>query len=171
MTTILKLKALMLLFLTSAFIANAGSPFQNAQITLQSPSGKSYKATTDANGKFSINGVDEDCDGFSISVKSGNSVFQTGNNNKLSVPKQTQGVTFGEKTITSPRDAASGQATGKRQHKPIVFKTSLCPKGSEDCDDVDACYVELTIDGSNIQGMAINEKGLPGEKKPKKSNK
>lgn len=28
---------------------------------------------------------------------------------------------FEEKTVSAPRDSASGQATGKRQHKPIRF--------------------------------------------------
>lgn len=35
--------------------------------------------------------------------------------------RQTQGASFGEKVSSSaPRDAASGQATGKRQHKPYA---------------------------------------------------
>jgi hypothetical protein len=44
----------------------------------------------------------------------------------------------------SPRDAASGLPTGKRQHKPV----GMAPDGDETGDDA--------------QGMAINEKGLPG---------
>ncbi len=40
-------------------------------------------------------------------------------------------------TVTSPRDAASGQATGKRQHKPISVTTSARRKGRE----ASACYL------------------------------
>jgi len=52
--------------------------------------------------------------------------------------------------VVAPRDAASGLPTGKRQHGAL-----------DDDDDGDGA--------PDVQGMAINEKGLPGEKKPKKT--
>ena len=35
------------------------------------------------------------------------------------------GQATGKHEVTSPRDAASGQATGKRQHKPVTFTMQL----------------------------------------------
>jgi hypothetical protein len=57
--------------------------------------------------------------------------------------------------VSSPRDAASGQATGKRQHKPSVGMAA-----------------EEEPDGTpEPQGMAINEKGLPGGSTKAKTGK
>lgn len=66
--------------------------------------------------------------------------------------------------VKAPRDAASGQASGKRQHGAIRITNdfSSCPISIDEPG--------VTITGQ-IYGMAINEKGLPGEKKPKKSTK
>jgi hypothetical protein len=55
---------------------------------------------------------------------------------------------------SAPRDAASGQATGKRQHKPL----SVNPDLDSDNDG---------ISDADAQGMAINEKGMPGNYKAK----
>lgn len=63
-------------------------------------------------------------------------------------------------SVKSPRDAASGLATGKRQHGAITItkEWSRCEIA------IDEPGVQIT---GQIYGMAINEKGLPGEKKPK----
>jgi hypothetical protein len=66
--------------------------------------------------------------------------------------------------VKSPRDAASGQATGKRQHAPI----RIVKEWESSSIAIDEPGVHIT---GQIYGMAINEKGLPGEKKPKKSTK
>jgi hypothetical protein len=67
-------------------------------------------------------------------------------------------------SVKSPRDAASGQATGKRQHAPI----RIVKEWESSSIAIDEPGVHIT---GQIYGMAINEKGLPGEKKPKKSTK
>jgi hypothetical protein len=67
-------------------------------------------------------------------------------------------------SVKSPRDAASGQATGKRQHGAIT----ITKEWSRCAISIDEPGVHLT---GQIYGMAINEKGLPGEKKPVKSTK
>jgi hypothetical protein len=75
-------------------------------------------------------------------------------------------------TIKSPRDAASGQASGKRSSG---FQLRIRP----DYDDdklIDACAISIDEPGvhvtGQIYGMAINEKGLPGGKsKDTKSTK
>ncbi|MEX0595898.1 MAG: type VI secretion system tube protein TssD [Candidatus Paceibacterota bacterium] len=51
--------------------------------------------------------------------------------------------------ITSPRDAATGQATGKRQHEPIVIRkeidraTPLLLKALVDNNKIDAVEIKL----------------------------
>ena len=61
------------------------------------------------------------------------------------------------KSATAPRDAASGQATGKRQHKPMA--TPAPDADNDGASDADA------------QGMAINEKGMPGKAASAKAGK
>lgn len=56
--------------------------------------------------------------------------------------------------VKSPRDAASGLATGKRAHKPMAASPDL----DSDNDGVSE---------TDAQGMAINEKGMPGNTKAK----
>jgi hypothetical protein len=151
----------------------------HAKITLKCSSGKTYTATTDSKGKFSF--TDLDCDGdYSLSVSTDVMSYSWGATNSGSFTgssdtkagKSSGGgagkVSVHDMSVTK-RDAASGLPTGKRMHKPFKTTHSLCSKGSQDCDD--KCVISLSSDGTTITGMAINEKGLPGEKKPAKSNK
>jgi hypothetical protein len=82
--------------------------------------------------------------------------------------------------VTSPRDAASGLATGRRQHTPVRVST-----GDVDGDGMSGAAAQdhnssrsnksasaSAPDGSgdgetDAQGMAINEKGMPGNYKAK----
>jgi hypothetical protein len=94
-------------------------------------------------------------------------------------------------SVKSPRDAASGMATGKRQHSPVTVRKELdksSPGMAATADaDGDGSPATAAQDhnssrsnktgsvisdgdgdgGGEPQGMAINEKGLPGEKKAK----
>lgn len=164
-------------FSSNGFSAK-GKHIANAVITMKC-NGKTYTATTDDNGKFTIK--DYDCDGdYTFSVKTSGTIelqsWSWGVSNSGSFSQGSGGgagkVNVQDLSVTK-RDAASGQATGKRQHKPIRISHTLCPDGKDqDCNGtVDRCVLELTYDGNTIQGMAINEKGLPGEKKPAKGNK
>jgi hypothetical protein len=67
-------------------------------------------------------------------------------------------------TVKSPRDLATGQSSGKRQHGAISITS-----------DFTACAISIDEPGvhvtGQIYGMAINEKGLPGNKPTPKSNK
>lgn len=176
----ISLVALIIVF--SGIMANAGEPLRNAKITLKSPDGKTYTAMTDASGKFVIRDMDSDGDGFSMEVSSTGGSFSSNSSNKFRVVAASSessssreagtGQSSGKRSV-SPRDAASGLPTGKRMHKPFTLTLSLCVVGKEQCDDGnDRCVIQLSSDGENIQGMAINEKGLPGEKvRPKKSTK
>jgi hypothetical protein len=67
-------------------------------------------------------------------------------------------------TVKSPRDLATGQSSGKRQHGAIT----ITKEWSRCAISIDEPGVHIT---GQIYGMAINEKGLPGEKKPVKSTK
>jgi hypothetical protein len=161
----------------SAFAAK-GTHIANAKITMKCSGGKTYTATTDDNGKFTIK--DYDCSGdYTFSVKSTGvevSSWSWGASNSGTFAKGSGGgsgkANVQDLSMTkSSRDIATGQATGKRQHKPVTMKHTLCLDGKDqDCDGTaDRCVLEITYDGNTIQGMAINEKGLPGTKP--KSNK
>ncbi|MBL8980655.1 MAG: hypothetical protein JNL26_00630 [Gemmatimonadetes bacterium] len=55
--------------------------------------------------------------------------------------------------ITSPRDAASGQATGKRQHKPIMARSAAAwMDGGITAED----------DWQNIKGVSVEFKSASG---------
>jgi hypothetical protein len=96
---------------------------------------------------------------------------------------------------SAPRDAASGQATGKRQHKPVTVRKEIdksAPATATTADvDGDGVAATSTQDhnssrsnktasvtqddgtgtGTEPQGMAINEKGLPGGSTKAKTGK
>jgi len=150
-----------ILLFAGSILATAEEPLRNATVTLKCSNGKVLTTKTDVNGNFSVQNRDNDCDGFTIEAKTDIMSWSWGASNPS--PR----VSFSDlNAVKAPRDAASGQATGKRQHKPITIY--LCPNG--DCA-AGRCDVDLVSDGTTITGkMAINEKGLPGKKSPK-SNK
>lgn len=162
--------ALLIAFLALPAFVQAKAPLANAKMTFSCPSGSSFTVTTDASGRFSFK-KDDDCDGFTLSVQTsdGASLRSSGGRKGWDGTVKGSASVSERSSIVSPRDAASGLPTGKRQHSPIRFSTSVCASG--DCvSAADACTIEFTVDGDQVQGMAINEKGLPGEKKPKKTN-
>ena len=102
------------------------------------PPGEYQVVITSADGR-SVSLADLDGDGRSDIIiegrGAGGSSLSTGggagkvNVQDLSITKQTQGSTFGEKApggsgvsggVVSPRDHASGLPTGRRMHKPMV---------------------------------------------------
>ncbi len=151
--------ALLMALLALPALVQAKSPMSNAKVTLTCSNGATFSATTDADGKFSIR-KDDDCDDFTITVSSEGTTLS---NSRWSWGASQSG------SMSNKREAGSGLATGRRQHQPIRVSTSLCPNG-ECTSSSSVCTIDLTVTGPQIQGMAINEKGLPGEKKPKKTN-
>lgn len=140
------------LMLSANELATAkGSPIKGAKIILKSPSGKTYTATTDNSGKFEFSNVEPEDGGFTISIQSDNKTY-------LSSSKATYDI----KSNKTAREHASGMASGKRTHKPIRFRGEFVSEGNTNEHFIITCE----SDGSLIQGMAINEKGLPGKKSP-----
>jgi hypothetical protein len=173
-----KITFLLLGFILFSYVAmQAGEPLSNATISVKSPSGQTFTATTDASGRCVFDDFDSESGSFSVEVKHKQKMWLTSNFRltlRESPTLPSSGTTTynkGGKGSTAAREAGSGMSTGKRQYEPFTFKTTLCPKGSEDCDDtMDRCVVTISCDGGPvIQGMAINEKGLPGDK-PRKPN-
>jgi len=164
-------KMMILIFgclLISITAMQAGEHIKDAVIVLKSPTGKTYKGTTDASGRCVFRDLDCDGDGWSVQMKTDTYVWKQKTKSSFSVvdasssssqlrESPTKSSTKGtssvaeESSVSSPRDAASGQATGKRMHKPFSYKTTLCPNGS--CAD---SSVELTLesDGSTITCQA-----------------
>jgi hypothetical protein len=160
------------LILTMASL-QAGEHIKDAVIILKSPSGKTYKATTDASGRCVFKDLDCDGDGWSVQMKTDTYVWKPTKKSSFSVvdasssssqlrESPTKSSTKGtssvaeESSVSSPRDAASGLPTGKRMHKPFSFRTSLCPNGS--CDD-SSCEISLESDGATITCLAVQTKG------------
>ncbi len=85
----------------------------------------------------------------------------------VTVPKQTQGQTFGERVV-SPRDAASGLPTGKRQHKPLALSpprdaASGLPTGKRQHKPLRAFDPGFDAGSSGDEGMTTRDaaSGLP----------
>jgi hypothetical protein len=155
----------------------AGEHIKDAVIVLKSPTGKTYKATTDASGRCVFRDLDCDGDGWSVQMKTDTYVWKLKTKSSFSIEdasssssqlresptkSSTKGTTSvaEESSVSSPRDAASGLPTGKRMHKPFTYKTTLCPDGS--CVD-GSCEITLESDGTTITCMAINTKGTGGK--------
>jgi YD repeat-containing protein len=88
----------------------------------KNPGGTIYPAKLIWSPRSNVVG-DEECDNGSIMKLSGGGMPNRISMN-VTVPKQTQGATFGEK-VKSPRDSSSGLATGRRQHQPISFGNGI----------------------------------------------
>jgi hypothetical protein len=114
---------------TGATVASAQADSSGHLRFTNVPPGDYKLVLTNADGR-SVTVGDLDGDGQSDIVVQGASPSSGGgaggagkvNVQDLSFTKrQTQGASFGEKAaVVSPRDSASGQATGKRQHKPYA---------------------------------------------------
>lgn len=171
--------AIILAFLGLSTISYAGEPLSNADVTVKFDNGKTYTAKTDRSGKFSIRDVDEDCDGFTCEVSSATlpSLFKAkekANRTKCSSNlMRTSKAPASTSTGTASRGTSSTgtSSTGTVTASPTLTLCQASGRG-EVCDDSnDRCLMYITFNGNEIQGMAINEKGLPGEKKPPKGNK
>ena len=85
-----------------------------------------------------IEGVDGESSSSSSSIDVLSWSWGASNAGSMSAPAGTG-------RVASPRDAASGLATGKRQHKPLV-----CRVGGGDCDDLS------TLDRvAEVQGFSV----------------
>jgi len=109
---------------TGATVASAQADASGRVRFSNLPPGDYQLVLTNADGR-SVTVADLDGDGQGDFVVQG--VAGGGGAGKVSVQdlsmtkKQTQGASFGEKAaVVSPRDAASGLPTGKRQHKPYA---------------------------------------------------
>lgn len=166
-----KIAAVLLLsFVVYSHSSFAGEPMRNAKITLKAPDGKTYTAVTDASGKFVIRDMESSGSGFSFEVSSSDKTYLCGTTNHFRVVSSSSSSSSGESSsVSTAREKSTGQASGKRTHKPFSTKLTLCPGGDQDCDGAaDKCVINVSSDGETIQGMAINEKATPVEKKPKK---
>ncbi|MCW1923067.1 hypothetical protein OKA05_10925 [Luteolibacter arcticus] len=106
--------------------ARPGNPIKGVSVKCGGPSGS---VPLDSPSSFT-GGLNDDVDELRMSGINGGMPNRISMN--VTVGKQTQGATFGEKVnaglhaaggalahgVKSPRDAASGLATGKRQHSP-----------------------------------------------------
>lgn len=154
--------AILVAFIGLSTISYAGEPLRNADVTVKFDNGKTYTAKTDRSGKFTVSGVDEDCDGFTCEVSS------------ATLPSLMKAKEKANRTKCSSSAMRSTKASSKTVTATASPTLTLCPASGkgEVCDDSnDRCLMYITFNGNEIQGMAINEKGLPGDKKPAKGNK
>jgi hypothetical protein len=124
----------------------------------ESPSRPRDSASGQATGKRSGEPLDDDSDDDGtpeLTSKKGYDYYKaksdmnTSKGLRESPTKTSTGKTSLRESPSRPRDSASGQATGKRSGEPL-----------DDDSDGDS--------SPEPQGMAINEKGLPGDKPIKK---
>jgi hypothetical protein len=177
------------LFMTATiFIANAGEHIRDAIIVIKSPSGKTYKATTDASGRCVFRDVEGGTGKWTVQMTYQKITFKAKEGASLSIESSSSSSEIRESptksskssnplyeessssstsplsesstsSVKSPRDVATGQSSGKRTHKPFSSITVLCPDGT--CAD-GTCEVSLESDGTTIVCIAINQKGTPG---------
>jgi hypothetical protein len=172
--------AILVLIATTIIKAQAGEHIKDAVIVIKSPTGQTYKATTDASGRCVFRDVDggegkwsvqmtyqritfKAKEGASLAIVDESSSSSSKSSNPLYQESSSSGTNpLSESTkssVKSPRDVATGQASGKRTHKPFSFSTVLCPDGR--CAD-GTCEITLESDGTTIVCMAVNQKGTPG---------
>ncbi len=166
MKKMLYISTLAVFIIAFSLIANAGEALIGGKITLKSPDGKAFTTTIDKSGRFQFKDLDCDGDGYIFEIQTNGAVFQTANRDKIRFTSVTT-TSEGTSKVVSPRDHASGLPTGKRMHKPFIYKSTMCSDGKgNDCDDTsDKISIEIKSDGSTIQGMAIKEQGMPAVKK------
>jgi len=96
------LTLLLVLFANFTLTAQAGEPIPGIDVKLKSSSGKEYMAKTSSDGKFTIDNLPKGS--YSVSVRCADGTCAK---------------------IVSPRDAASGLATGKRNATADNSKVSM----------------------------------------------
>jgi len=170
-------KMMILIFgclLISITAMQAGEHIKDAVIVLKSPTGKTYKGTTDASGRCEFRDLDCDGDGWTVHMTYQKITFKQTERSSFSVAdassssskvresptKASTGKTSATEevssssSVVSPRDAASGLPTGKRTHKPFSFTTTMCNNGV--CAD-GSCDVTLESDGSSIVCQVVSK--------------
>ena len=129
----------LLSFLVISNVAFAGAPVSGADVEItNTTTGKVIKTKTDALGNFSS------CD-----LPTGTySVCCTINGKKFDLPSNETG---GKYDVQSPRDLATGQASGKRMHKPITITKEL-DKSTVTVTCADGCCKgQINTSRSNIK--------------------
>ena len=122
-----------------------GIHFKKVKLTLRCDNGSVFSSSVEQNGAFSFDGVDQDCDGFTLEF-SGEDV--TVKPQRIEMKRSSSSSS----SIQSPRDAASGQASGKRSYdksSPVLYKFS----GDLDGDGVpERLELSASFSGSIIKG-------------------
>jgi hypothetical protein len=176
--------AVMLLITSAVIVAQAGEHIKDAVIVIKSPSGKTYKGTTDASGRCVFKDVDGVSGGWTVQMSYQKITFKAKEGASLSIEaapsssdlresptKSSKGTNplyeessnsgtnplyeSSNSSVSSPRDVSTGQSSGKRMHKPFTFKTTLCSNGV--CAD-GSCDITLESDGTTITCTAAKSR-------------
>ena len=149
------MKTLLLSTLLVATFAFAGDPIPDIDVTISPAAGGAAVKTvkTDRNGKFVCTGLPNGAysvkfsgAGLKLKSPSGLKFEQT-----ITVAREAStGMATGREaaagTPAAPRDAATGQASGKRQHKPMTVRKDMSADGND-------FTMTVTVDGDAISGM------------------
>ena len=125
-------------------------------VVLTCPDGRKLTAVPDAEGKFVVDGVPPGVCRLSVmpaDVKDAASPTAAESRVLPTVNKVTDAEAPAARSdVTSPRDAATGMASGKRQHKPVVFRITLddFPTAAKTMalDDWSKTTVSITVDAT-----------------------
>ncbi len=126
-----------------------GVHFSKVKLKMSCDNGKVFSSSVDQNGNFSFTGIDDDCDGFTLEFSGTDvSVKPT----RIEMMKSSSSTARSSSSVRSPRDAASGQASGKRTYdksSPVLYKIT----GDLDGDGIPEKFeVSASSSGSSIQG-------------------
>jgi type VI protein secretion system component Hcp len=136
------------LSLTMFSFVFAGDPIPGIDVRLENTNGgKIFKCKTDADGNFKFDNCPEGT--YSVSFSYQKISYSYGKQTEGSLDAQTL-------EVKSPRDIATGQASGKRMHKPFTITKEF---------DKASPILMLTIDGTTISGSISSREKLKGTTK------
>lgn len=153
----IKISFLMLVSFVLISAAAISAPLSKATVTLtNSSTGKTCTCVTDANGKFECKNLPDGKYTFSCTSEDKMMSWSWG---------ETQTGSY-EFDVKAPRDVATGQASGKRMHKPFTIKKELdkstpllgkqagSTKSTKDHNSSrsNKCVADVCVDGSSITG-------------------
>lgn len=157
-----KLNNIALMFITLLMISSAAisAPLSKATVTLQdSATGKIYTCITDANGKFECKNLPDGK--YSITCK-----------NEADMMNWSFGAAAYQFEVQAPKDRASGQASGKRMHKPLTItkefdkstpmlgkRAGSPPSSTKNQNNArsNRCVATVCVDGTTISGTITDK--------------